>query len=145
MVGLISRIFLGVELAILVLLAGVLAVITAFGAMGINSLVAVLYFIAFSAVCLALVATAGIALRRIRRGEAEAAEYGLRAGIAVGGALIATGLTVWGRLFLSDNERWAQGIDFISLECFLWIPLSHLTASEISDRAAKRRQSWQSD
>ena len=141
MVGLVSRIFLGVELAVLVLLAGVLAVITAFGAMGINSRAAVLYFVAFSAVCLALVATADITLRRIRGSEAEGPEYGLRAAIGFGGAVIATGLTIWGRLFLSDNERWAQGLDFIGLGCFLWVPLAHLAALAISDRTAKRRQS----
>ena len=141
MIRLISRVFLAIELAVLVLLAGVLAVITAFGVMGINNLAAVLSFVAFALVCLALVAAADIALRRIRGGEAEAAEFGLRFGIAFGGAVIATSLTLYGRVFLSDNDRWAQGLDFITLGCFLWIPLLHLAALEIVDRTAKRRQS----
>jgi NADH:ubiquinone oxidoreductase subunit K len=141
MVVLVSRIVLWIELAVLVLLAGILAVITPFGAMGANNLVAMLYFVAFSVVCLALVATADIAFRRVRGGETESPVFGLRVGIAVGGAVIATGLTIYGRLFLSDNQRWAQGLDFLALGCFLWIPLSHLAALAIADRIAVRRVS----
>jgi NADH:ubiquinone oxidoreductase subunit K len=141
MVVLVSLIFLWIELAVLVLLAGILAVITAFGAMGANNLVAMLYLIALSVVCLALVATADIAFRRVRGGGAEAPVFGLRVGIAVGGAVIATGLTIYGRLFLSDNQRWVQGLDFLALGCYLWIPLSHLAALAIADRTAKRRVS----
>jgi hypothetical protein len=62
-------IVLATEVAVLVLLAGILAIITAFGAMGINSLTSVFYFVAFSIVCLALIATADLAVRRYAVGR----------------------------------------------------------------------------
>jgi hypothetical protein len=140
MVVLVSRIFLWIELVVLVLFAGILAVITAFGAMGVINLTAVLYFIAFSLVCLAFVATAVMAFRRARGGNTEAPDSRLRAVMGVSGAVIATGLTIYGQLLLSENQRWVQGYDFLALGCFLWIPLFHLAALAIADRTAKWRQ-----
>ena len=140
MVDLASRIALGIELAILVLLAGVLVVITAFSLMGLNDLTAVFYFIAFCVVCLALISTADVAFRRVRGGEQlQFPALGLRAGIAIGGAVVATGLTIYGQLYFSGQERWVRGLDFIGLGCFLWIPLLHLGALALVDRAAKQR------
>jgi hypothetical protein len=142
MVSFISRIVLATEVAVLVLLAGILAVITAFGAMGINSLTSVFYFVAFSIVCLALIATADLAVRRVRGREiVDGSELVLRAGVAFGGAVIATALTAYGGLFLSANERWVRGLDFMSLGCFLWIPLVHLSVLIGPELADKRRMS----
>ncbi len=138
MIGLISRVFLGIELVVLVLLTAALAVVMAFGVMGIGNLAGVLYFAAFSMVCLALLATADITFRRIRSDQAQIPEYWLRVGIAFGGAVVATSLTIYGRFFLSENERWSQGIDFISLGCFLWLPLLHLVALDIAHLSANR-------
>jgi hypothetical protein len=139
MADLASRIALGIELAILVLLAGVLVVITAFSVMGLNDLTTVFYFIAFCVVCLALISTADVAFRRVRSGEIELPALRLRTGIAVGGAVIATGVTIYGQLYLSEHERWVQGLDFIGLGCFLWVPLLHLGALALADRAARQR------
>jgi hypothetical protein len=142
MVSFISRIVLATEVAVLVLLAGILAVITAFGAMGITSLTSVFYFVAFSIVCLALIATADLAVRRVRGREiVDGSELVLRAGVAFGGAVIATALTAYGGLFLSANERWVRGLDFMSLGCFLWIPLVHLSVLIGPELADKRRMS----
>jgi hypothetical protein len=139
MVVIFSRVLLWIEVAVLVVIASILAIITAFGATRARTLPTTLYLVAFSFVCLALMATADFAFRRVRGGEANAPGFALRVGIAFGGAMVATGLTLYGRLFLSDSQRWVQGLDFVALGCFLWVPLAHFAVMAIADRTAKRR------
>ena len=122
----ISRIVLAIEIAVLGVLSVPLAVITAFGVMSIHDFKSLLFFMAVSLVCIAFVSTADLAIRRIRSGTHLDEPVGVRLGIALGGAVVATVFTAYGRLFLSTNEQWAQGIDFISVGCFVWLPLVHL-------------------
>jgi hypothetical protein len=123
MANLVSRIVLAIEVAFLGLLAVPLTVITAFGVMSIHDLKSIFSSLAFSLVCLAFVSTADLAVRRIRGGIDEP-DFGVRQGIALGGAVVATGFTAFGRFFLSADQNWTEGINFICLGCFLWIPLA---------------------
>jgi hypothetical protein len=136
MANLISRVVLAIEIAVLGLLAVPLAVIAAFGVMSIHDLKGLLFLLASALVCAAFVSTADLAIRRIRNSQnIDEPDFGVRQGIALGGAVVATVFTAYGRLFLSAHEQWAQGIDFISVGCFIWIPLIHLW---ISFRAERR-------
>ena len=126
MTSMISRLFLVIEVAVLGILLVPLVVITAFGVVSIDDFKGLLFFLAFSLVCIAFVSTAELVFRIIRRGTNFDQPVAIRLRIALGGAVVAAAFTAYGRLFLSTNERWAQGIDFISVGCFVWLPLVHV-------------------
>lgn len=129
--GHVFRIILWIELGLLVLLAGLFSLMTFFAA-GTT-----LGFVAFSVVSLAVVATADLTYRQLMNGGAETPILGIRGVIAVGGAILAATMAIYGRLYLSSDERWTQGIDFISVGCLLWIPLSQLAVLNFWGRAVK--------
>ncbi len=121
-------------------MAGIVGFVTIFGAAGASGLPSLLYLVAFCVVGVALICAAALGFRHIR-GDTIFDDPGLRlpVGLALAGAIVATTLTVYGNIFMSANERWAQGIDFMSLGIFLWIPLLHIWAIVWFERAANQR------
>lgn len=128
-----------IEIAVLVLFAFLFAGMTAFAIMGINSWTSALLSAGYLSVCLAAVATIEVA-RQVRGGTAILrSDLWLYAFIAISGAVIATGLTVYGVVFLSPMAMWARRLTPMGYGCLLWIPIVHLSVQIRADVATDRR------
>ena len=134
--GTVSRWLFAAEAAVLLVIGGSLGAITLYAVAGF-SVKALLFVASCIVVLLGCAAAVDVLIRCVRAGRLfDLREVRSRVLLMIAAAVLAGAFTVYAKTHWSVNDRWINGFDFLTLGCFLWVPIVHIgILSQASDRA----------